>query len=52
MGPGRRRYLFWDAAGSHKVFIKELNGKLIVRVGVGYMAIEAFLAQAQLSAAD
>lgn len=42
IGPGK--YLVWDKAGSQKVFIKELNGKLIVRVGVGYMPIDAFLA--------
>jgi hypothetical protein len=42
IGPGK--YLVWDKTGSQKVFIKELNGKLIVRVGVGYMPIDAFLA--------
>ena len=40
---GNGFYLF----GTKKIFAKILNGKLVVRVGGGYMSIEEFIATYQ-----
>jgi hypothetical protein len=42
--PIRKLYESFYLFGSKKIFAKILNGKLVIRVGGGYMIIEEFIA--------